>query len=231
MEKRITITFIAIIIVTSIIVVISTRNKKVYTEIGGIKYAILVNGVTASTFPSGNYKVNITCTNADAYWDSVQEKIIVKNIKGDISCDVAFNSITSSDYLNTYITSLSGTTQGEGQIVSENGYRYEGENPNNYVMFNNELWRIIGVFSTEYDSNNDGTTDTTANLVKIIRDSTIKAFAWNKSSTNDWPNSSLYHLLNEQYYDWETNKANVNTYCYGYSTRVPSKCDFSIKGI
>ena len=29
--------------------------------------------------------------------------------------------------------------------VDEN-IRYYGSNPNNYVSFNNELWRIIGVF-------------------------------------------------------------------------------------
>ena len=112
----------------------------------------------------------------------------------------------------------------------DTGYRYEGKNPNNYVMFNNELWRILGVFSTEYDSNNDGTTDTTANLVKIIRDESIGGLIWNNTSANNWPNSSLYHLLNEQYYDWNTNKATIGTYCYGYSN-VPSNCDYSIKGI
>ena len=36
--------------------------------------------------------------------------------------------------------------QGTGQVVNENGYRYEGKNQNNYIWFNNELWRIIGVF-------------------------------------------------------------------------------------
>ena len=146
----------------------------------------------------------------------------------------------STDYINISERGYSGTSspvitfrieKSNSTTSIDAGYRYEGENPNNYVMFNDELWRIIGVFSTEYDSNSDGTTDTTANLVKIIREDTIGGLAWDKSSTNDWSNSSLYHLLNEQYYDWETNKANVSTYCYGYSTTVPAKCDYSVKGI
>ena len=29
-------------------------------------------------------------------------------------------------------------------------YRYVGLNPNNYILFNNELWRIIGSFSVDY---------------------------------------------------------------------------------
>ena len=230
MKKKLFIISFSIILVIGLLIIITSKNKKVYTEIDGIRYAILVNGESATSFPSGNYNVDANCTNADAYWNSVTNKLIVKNIKGNITCDIAFNSITSSDYFNTYLTSLSGTTQGEGQLVSENGLRYEGKNPNNYVMFNNELWRILGVFSTEYDSNNDGTTDTTANLVKIIRDESIGGLIWNNTSANNWPNSSLYHLLNEQYYDWNTNKATIGTYCYGYSN-VPSNCDYSIKGI
>ena len=148
--------------------------------------------------------------------------------------------ILTTDYLNISELGYSGTSspamtfrleKSNNPTAIDTGYRYEGENPNNYVMFNNELWRIIGVFSTEYDSDNNGTTDATANLVKIIREEIIGGLAWDKTNTNDWPNSSLYHLLNEQYYDWETNKATVGTYCYGYSTTVPAKCDYSVKGI
>ncbi len=146
----------------------------------------------------------------------------------------------STDYFNISERGYSGTSspvmtfrieKSETVATNDTGYRFEGSNPNNYVMFNNELWRIIGVFSTEYDSDNDGTTDATANLVKIIRGDSLGGLVWNKSSSDDWPNSSLYHLLNEQYYDWNTNKATVGTYCYGYSTTVPAKCDYSVKGI
>ena len=176
--------------------------------------------------------VTVTPTGVTAVYNNKLNQLELSNLTTDIvRVSLTYSNPTGTTPLNTYITSLSGTTQGEGQVVSENGYRYEGENPNNYVMFNNELWRILGVFSTEYDSDNDGTTDATANLVKIIRKDLIGALVWDKIGANDWPNSSLYHLLNEQYYDWNTNKATVGTYCYGYSTAVPAKCDYSIDGI
>ena len=41
--------------------------------------------------------------------------------------------------------------------------RYYGSNPNNYVIFNNELWRIIGVFG---------------NNVKLIRKDSLGRFSW-----------------------------------------------------
>ena len=111
----------------------------------------------------------------------------------------------------------------------DTGYRYEGENPNNYVAFNNELWRIIGVFSTEYDTNGDTTPDTSANLVKIIRNEPIGAYSWDNNYS--WYRSSIYYLLNNGYYDWELYKNNVSSYCYGYNASFSTTCDYSIIGI
>ncbi len=47
-----------------------------------------------------------------------------------------------------YITNLL-EYDGEGlkkDNTTDQNIRYYGSNPNNYVSFNNELWRIIGVF-------------------------------------------------------------------------------------
>ena len=46
----------------------------------------------------------------------------------------------------------------------DNNLRYVGSDPNNYVSFNNELWRIIGVFN-----NIDNGTGTKETRLKIIR--------------------------------------------------------------
>ena len=78
-------------------------------------------------------------------------------------CSLNFTDRTNKDYLNNKIISLSGKTSGNGSVVNENGYRYEGKAPNNYIWFNNQMWRIIGVF----DSSSHGVENT--NLVKIIK--------------------------------------------------------------
>ena len=108
-------------------------------------------------------------------------------------------------------------------MVNENGYRYEGKNPNNYVWFNNELWRIIGVF----DEDSHGQSG--QNLVKIIRADSIGGLAWHKSNTNDWTVSSLMNLLNGAYLNSENGTG--GEYCYGYSTTTPSNCDYTESGI
>ena len=64
--------------------------------------------------------------------------------------------------------------------------RYYGANPNNYVSFNNELWRILGVI--------DG-------KIKIIRNESIGSMGWNSTFNNNWNNSSLKSYLNGDYYN------------------------------
>jgi len=35
------------------------------------------------------------------------------------------------------------------QLQATTDYRYTGKNPDNYIKFNNETWRIIGVFNVD----------------------------------------------------------------------------------
>ena len=224
MKNRIILVSISILLVIGLIFVLNNETKKTFV-IDGIKYAVNLDGKASSTVPSkGLYEVTVTCENATGKWDYDNWKLKLTNMTSEkASCSLDFTTITKVN-LNDYIISLSGTEQGTGQVVNENGYRYEGKNPNNYIWFNNELWRIIGVF----DSASHGQS---GNLVKIIREDSIGALAWHKSNTNDWAASSLKSLLNGAYYDWESNKGSVSTYCYGYSTTVPGNCDYSEIGI
>ena len=64
--------------------------------------------------------------------------------------------------------------------------RYYGASPNNYVSFNNELWRIIEVI--------DG-------KIKIIKNENIGKYAWASNGSNNWNNASLKSYLNEDYYN------------------------------
>ena len=85
---------------------------------------------------------------------------------------------------------------GEGLKIdntSDENMRYYGSNPNNYVIFNNELWRIIGVFG---------------NNVKLIRKDSLGRFSWDSSESNvnggwgvnEWSQSALKNYLNTMYY-------------------------------
>ena len=225
MKKRILVVSIIVLIIFISIIASSynTNTPKTFTQ-DGVTYALTLDGASVNTFPAkGMYRVDVECGNATGKWLYDEWKLAVEDINGtNATCDVSFNTI-STTYLNNYIIGLSGSTQGTGQVVNENGYRYEGKDPNNYIWFNNELWRIIGVF----DEASHGVSG--QNLVKIIRADSIGGLAWHKSRTNDWTASSLMNLLNGAYYNSQNGTG--GEYCYGYSTTVGAQCNYTESGI
>ncbi|MEE3342663.1 MAG: hypothetical protein VZS44_01065 [Bacilli bacterium] len=79
-------------------------------------------------------------------------------------------------------------------LDNNNEYRYYGSNPNNYISFNNELWRIISV-SDVYSEDNSEKTD---RRLKIIRDSYLKDIP--KYKNNNFVMGEINTYLNEYYY-------------------------------
>lgn len=192
MKKMITIISLEIIMLIGIIgLSYNSNNKNTFTQ-DGVTYALTLDGASVNTFPSkGMYRADVKCTNATGKWLYDEWILAIEDItSNNITCDIDFTTIEKKN-LNNYIIGLAGTTQGTGQVVNENGYRYEGKDPNNYIWFNNELWRIIGVFD-EVSHGQSGQT-----LVKIIRNYSIGGLVWDKNDTNDWTQASLMNLLNE----------------------------------
>ena len=123
-----------------------------------------------------------------------------------------------------YITNLL-EYDGEGLKIdntSDANIRYYGANPNNYVRFNNELWRIIGVFG---------------NNVKLIRKDRLGSLLWDSSESrvndgwgiNQWgestyedgtsyPGSDLMQYLNKMYY------GGTSVTCYNGKNNKTTTC-------
>ena len=72
--------------------------------------------------------------------------------------------------------------------------RYVGKSPNNFVSFNNELWRIIGVFDVA--KTNGGAVE---QRLKIRRYDTLGKSLWSENNSNVWANSTLASELNNKY--------------------------------
>ena len=95
-------------------------------------------------------------------------------------------------------------------------YRYRGKDTKNYVTFNNEVWRIIGVFPTD-----DGT-GKIENRIKLIKDQSIGSKKWDTSDLNNWARpATLNTELNTTYLNSLTNEAqmmigNAKYYLGGY---------------
>ena len=92
------------------------------------------------------------------------------------------------------ITHPADNTLQIGATESVTEYRYRGASPKNYVTFNNETWRIIGVFPTD-----DGTGNI-ENRIKLIKDQSIGNKYWNTSDSNNWARpATLNTELNTTY--------------------------------
>ena len=116
-----------------------------------------------------------------------------------------------------YITNLL-EYDGEGlkkDNTPDQNIRYYGSNPNNYVSFNNELWRIIGVFG---------------NNVKLVRSEKLGSLSWDSSESsinggfgvNEWSQADLKNYLNTMYYGGTT------VTCYGGTKNSTTTCPTNI---
>ena len=112
-----------------------------------------------------------------------------------------------------------------GQEWNKTEYRYAGVNytdestpyVHNYVSFNNEIWRIIGLVNVKVGNSVE-------QRVKIVRTDGVgeqKAFGnyyWD-TSNNNWTTSKLKDMLNGIYYESGTGDC--------YSSSSASQCDFN----
>ena len=95
--------------------------------------------------------------------------------------------------------------------TSDQNIRYYGSDPNNYVSFNNELWRIIGVFG---------------NNVKLIRSEKLGNLSWDSNASNinngygvnEWSRADLKNFLNTMYY------GGTSVTCYNGSKNTTTTC-------
>ena len=108
-------------------------------------------------------------------------------------------------------------------IFNENGLRYEGADPNNYICLDNKtsgacsssslLFRIIGLFEEEYSTNGTSSSGT-KKLLKVIDTNNYggtEGKYWNSSHTNNWSTASLKTELNGTYLTTLIGTSNVNS--------------------
>ena len=132
---------------------------------------------------------------------SVQYKLHVRpviSLKKDLIYKSGDGSATSP-YTIEEVADPKLTDVIKTNTVNENGYRYEGTNPNNYIYMTNkstnekELWRIIGIF-------NDG-----ANGEEVIRvrrhyeKDSYPTMAYDSNKTNHFPNTTMHDKLSSTY--------------------------------
>ncbi len=140
------------------------------------------------------------CTNgATAEWNFDKWAILISTTT-KTKCSLYFKQgQIAVDYLNS-IASTTDSLLTDG--TTDNNLRYVGANPNNYVSFNNELWRIIGVMN-----NIETESGQVQSLLKIIRAESLGEYSWDTSTSgvndrtgvNEWSQADLMQELNNDY--------------------------------
>ena len=129
------------------------KKKKIFWAVFGV-LLILCIGVTCIFIFKNNTKV--------------------KGIATSVLPTLASNKSNSGLYMVTHPKDSTLQIGNDKDIIE---YRYRGKEPKNYVTFNNEIWRIIGVFPTD-----DGT-GKIENRIKLIRNETLNETVWNGCSS------------------------------------------------
>ena len=137
--------------------------------------------------------VDVTSDNEDGYYHygSIVNPPAVQSLLAKAN-PVTVVNYTDGNTGEMYTFEHPATTQ-TGALTD---YRYIGANPNNYVTFNNELWRIIGVFTVEDGNGN------TEQRIKIVRNEKLSSnIAWDSNGVNEWSTATLNTYLNGDYYN------------------------------
>ena len=149
-----------------------------------------------------DYNVNPDKFNNKSYSYKFRVNVNNEDVPENITYALTFaKSKVGTNGLEQITHTIDNTLQVDNNFATE--YRYRGGDSvvKNYVTFNNETWRIIGVIPTE-DTNGN-----VENRFKIIRDTSIGNKYWNTNGTNDWTNATLNTYLNNDYYNTLTSDA------------------------
>ena len=137
---------------------------------------------------------------------------------------------------------ISGLNKNENGLevdeTTDKNLRYVGASPKNYLKFNDEIWRIIGVFNniTTIDEQEN---EKTESLVKIVRNDSLGDYSWDSSESttnsgygiNEWSQADLMTELNTDYINpnptssttlWFNGYYNSKNGPYDYSKNIKS---------
>ena len=195
-------------------IVTATLSDNIELSGYGISTSNSVEPTSWTTISGTTYSLSATITTEGTYYLWVKDSSNNKTTKKfTISLETSFETLMVAN---------------NSDIFDENGLRYEGADPNNYICLDNQksgscassslLFRIIGLFDEEYST--DGTTSAgTKKLLKILDTNNYGGTSgkkWNQTQTsgknyNDWSTASLKAELNETYLNTLLATSGVNS--------------------
>jgi len=207
----------------------NVTNGKQYTlTLGGFSTSGVVSiTIAASTLKDGSSNTS----NAATFTTNVTAAGPLNNYLISKSGSSSYDS-ASATLKNEPITvsHTAGAQQSGWSAADLTDYRYMGSTPNNYISFNGETWRIIGVFTVENESG------VKEKRVKIVRNDSIGSYSFDtrsstscstSSTSGSWARSPLKDVLNSGPYYNRTSGTCPNKESSGNLI----SCNFSSTGL
>ena len=160
------------------------------------------SNVTIRITPNNGYYLSgASCSNGYTIsaktgpsYTSYQDITIYNNgVENGSTCTFKAVKLTFAEYLRN-LPSSGNVLQNDG--TADANMRFMGLNPNNYVIFNKEVWRVIGVFNVSSSVNG-----AKEQRVKIVRSTVLPVSGkWNGAGGNNYPTSWVAGELEKYVY-------------------------------
>ena len=209
---------------------VTNNTSTLYKDLTAGTITLTSEANSAKILTTGHLNPNETATYSLRVWINQEATTTTSNVMGEtwngkvvVTSEAADSEPTASDTISekgkgSDTSSLAVIDKGSGSgnctytfaydLTDDNNLRYVGNNPCNYVSFNGEVWRIIGVMN-----NIETAEGSTNSLLKIIRKDSLGSYVWDTSNDqvnegwgiNQWGASDTYEgadLMRELNYDY-----------------------------
>ena len=142
---------------------------------------------------------------------NIESNISITKDKEKKATDIINNLVSNADSTNTEVHTAEKVSDSCDNTLAydgtyDNNLRYVGSNPCNYVMFNDEIWRIIGVMNNVDDGMGKKET-----RIKIVRGEPLDNYSWDRYlGPNDWSKTPIMSQLNNNYFNEGINNSAKN---------------------
>ena len=182
----------------------------IYTETTNETYYLWIwLDIAETNAETANQTISLSLNGSCTNHPTITANTLINNANPST---LMYADATDSQKAEMWAFSQSATEQTEETI----DYRYIGSSPSNYIMYNNEVWRIIGVFGGR---------------IKIIKDEYIGSSYWDykqsgvgtstsSTGSRDWGDSQLMYMLNPTSYSLLDGYTKDEAYIYDESGNV-----------
>ncbi|MCI6932598.1 MAG: hypothetical protein MR765_05700, partial [Tenericutes bacterium] len=178
------------------------QDKTAFPTITSGKAILKEISIPANSTGTLNYRINFYFPESDKLQNPDGQLVLNASISVESDNSLKYNPtlLKKIDLMYQYESGTNGLEQDD---TTDKNIRYVGASPKNYLKFNNEIWRIIGVFNniTTIDEQEN---EKTESLVKIVRNDSLGKYSWDSSESsinngygvNEWSQADLMYELN-----------------------------------